>query len=357
MSKSKAKASDEQRELDKLLAELRDQALPIQHGGFEVDAIPTGIASFDLSTGVGGIPRRRISLLAGREASGKTLILLALIANVQRSGGRAAFIDAEHALTPGFATLLGVNYNDLLISRPRTLEQCYDVAKKLCSSGLFDVVGFDSVVALATEADLELSAAESTKRAGQAQVHSNELKKITSLLHNRTALVMINQIRIDPNPPPWWTAGPKEYEPGGSAIPFYASLRVKVKKKKDFKAAGGQRVGQRIHTNIIKNKVAPPFHEAEFDIKYTDGIDTIMGLIDTCLSVGVIIKKSSWFYLDVLDLDTGEVEDELKWAGRVKMEKAIKDDKNLQEHLSARLIQDDDYEDDDEEENGWDNVR
>ncbi len=339
--------------LAEMLEEMQKQGLPVQTGGFEVESIPSGISSFDLTTGIGGIPRRRISLFVGPEGSGKTLLLLTIMAQVQREGGRVAIIDAEHALTPSFARLLGVNYDDLIISRPRTLEQCYDVFKEFISSGLFDVVGFDSAVALACEADLELSASESTKRAGQAQIHSNEMKKVVSLCDPRTAMVIINQVRVNPNPPSYWTGPPMEYSPGGMALGFYASLRVKFRTTKVFKTSGGQRVGHKIKTTITKNKVAPPFMVAEFDIKYTEGLDSITDLLETAISVGVIYKKSSWFYFDMVDED-GIVEEELKWLGRDKLDKAVRDDEDLETAIRDRLMIDEDV--DEAETSGWDDV-
>ena len=350
----KKKDREEEALLSDMLERMREQGLPVQTGGFEVEVIPTGISSFDLSTGVGGIPRRRISLFVGNEGSGKTLLLLTLAAAIQRDGGRAAIIDAEHALTPGFARLLGVDYEALTISRPRTLEQCYDVFKEFISSGLFDVVGFDSAVALPTEVDLALSASESTKRAGQAQIHSNEIKKVVSLCHDRTAMVIINQVRVNPNPPSYWTGPPMEYNPGGNALGFYASLRVKFKTTKTFKTSGGQRIGHRIKTTITKNKVAPPFMMAEFDIKYTDGLDSITDLLETAISLGVIYKKSSWFYFDLI-ADDGEVLEEHKWLGRDKLDAALRDDPVLVEAVRDRLMEDED-EEEDATPTGWEHI-
>jgi len=346
-----AKAKSEEDLLAQMLSEMREQGLPVQQGGFEVDTIPSGISSFDLSTGVGGIPRRRISLFVGKEGSGKTLLLLTLAAQVQAAGGRAAIVDAEHALTPGFARLLGVDYDALTISRPRTLNECYDVFKKFIRSGLFDLVGFDSVVALVPEDELELSASDSTKRAGQAQIHSNELKKVVALCHERTAMVMINQVRINPNPPSYWTGPPQEYNPGGAALAFYASLRVKFKTTKVFKTSSGQRIGHKIVTDITKNKVAPPFGRAEFDIKYTEGLDTITDLLETAISLGIIYKKSSWFYFDILE--GVEVVEEMKWLGRDKLDAQVRADEDLQNQIRTRMMADDE---EDVIPSGWDAV-
>ena len=347
MSKNKS----EEELLQSMLAEMREQGLPVQQGGFNVETIPTGIASFDMSTGVGGIPRKRISLFVGKEASGKTLLFLKMAAGIQDRGGRVAFVDAEHALTPGFARLLGVDYDALTVSRPRTLNESYDVFKKFIRSGLFDAVAFDSVVALVPEDELELSASDKVKRAGQAQIHSQELKKVAALCHERTAMVLVNQVRINPNPPSYWTGPPLEYNPGGEALAFYASMRVRFKVRKIFKTSSGQRIGHRIHTEITKNKVAPPYTKAEFDIKYTEGLDTITDLLETALSLGVIYKKGSWFYFDILD--GVEVIEEKKWQGRDKLDVEVRTDPTLQALILDRMELDEEAT---ELPDGWENL-
>lgn len=324
---------NEEKALAELLNTMQEQGRPVQQGGFSVEAIPTGITSFDHSTGIGGVPRRRISIFQGEEASGKTLLLLVLIANLQRQGGRAAFVDLEHALTPSFARLLGVEYDDLVISRPRTLEQAYDIAKELGESGLFDVVGFDSAVALSPESDLEKSASQGVQRAGQAQVHSQELKKMVSLLHDRTALVMINQLRENPNPPGWWSGGKMLYSPGGRALGFYCSLRVDVKATKNYKDSSGKRIGHRVMTRISKNKVAQPWGEATFDLQYATGLDLVVDLVETALELGIVTRKSSWYYYDWCDQETGEVIEEIKTNGREAFEQMIREHTDLEHSL------------------------
>lgn len=314
----------EEQKLNKLLEEMQEDGLPAQQGGFHIEAIPTGIPSFDHSTGVGGFPRRRICVVQGEEASGKTLLLLTLIANVQNEGGRAAFVDLEHALTPGFAELLGVDYDDLTISRPRTLNEAYDVSKRFATSGLFDVVGFDSAVALPTVAEVQTDARESDSRAGKAQLHSQELPKVVSVLNDKTVFVIINQQREDPNPPAWWSAGKKLYSPGGRALRHNASLIVDVRKRKTYKN-GKTKIGHKTETYIRKNKVAQPFQRAEFDLMYASGIDLISDLISTALRHEVIRQSSSHFYLDIID-DEGVVLQEYHWNGRKNMENFIKSD-------------------------------
>lgn len=340
-------------DVEALLERMAEQGLPAQRGGFSVEAIPTGISSFDRSTGVDGVPRRRISLFEGREGSGKTLLLLVLIASAQKSGGRGAFVDLEHALTPSFANLLGVSWDDLVVSRPRTLNQAYDVAKEFAKSGLFDVVGFDSAVALATEDDIDEPASGTGQRASEAGLHSRELKKLISVIDPRTALVMINQIRVDPNPPPWWSAGPKEYTPGGRALRHHASLRVRIDKTKTYKNAQRQKVGHRIRTRIEKNKVSQPFREAEFDLRYDTGLDLVSDLVDTAVRAGVVKRASSWYTFDMADLETGDVIEEIKENGREAFERRVRDNPEAQENMRAQMLGRGDEGDNGE---GWDAV-
>lgn len=320
-----------------LLSQIAEQGLPIQRGGYDIQVIPTGISSFDLSTGVGGIPRRRISIFQGEEGSGKTLLLLALIASVQRSKGVAAFVDLEHALTPGFARLLGVEYDELVISRPRTMEEAYDVARPLCSSGLFDVVGFDSAVALSTERALAKSAKEGQTRAEVAQVHSEELPKIVSAIHERTGFVIVNQQREDPNPPSWWRGGKRLYSPGGRALRHHSSMTVDIAMGEVYKDKTGMRVGHKARTRISKNKVAQPFRRAEFDIRYDTGIDPVVELISAAMQTGIVRQSSSWFYFDVPDESTGEILDTKKWNGRAAMYDEIMEDQELEDLVRRSL--------------------
>lgn len=338
-----------------LLAEMREQGLNAQVGGFDVDTIPTGISSFDVSTGVGGLPLKRVTVLRGKEASGKTLILLSAIASLQKAGGRAAFVDAEHALTPGFARMLGVDYDSLVISRPTTLNEAYDVFRTLCSSGLFGIVGFDSATALATEEDLMTSARDSGKRASEAQVHSAELKKMIALCHPKTAMVMIGQLRTNPNPPPGWRGPAPEYMPGGRALQFYASLLVEVKTTEVFRNGSKQRIGHKMRTTIVKNKVAQPYRVAEFDLNYETGLDTILDLINTAILTGIIKKKSSHFYFDVVDED-GEIQTTEKANGRAAIEKLIKGNSEYVMSLKMQISGGADPRAIPEHASGWDEI-
>lgn len=327
MSKEKA--------LENLLEEMQEDGLPVQKGGFEVRAIPTGITSFDHSTGVGGFPRGRICVIQGEEGSGKTLLLLALIANVQNNGGTAAFVDLEHALTPGFAKLLGVEYDDLVVSRPRTLDEAYDVSRKLASSGYFDVVGFDSAVALATEAELKKAASESGRRASKASIHSKELPKIVSEVHENTVFIIINQLREDPNPPPGWN-GKKLYSPGGRAMRHHSSLTVDVDTSKVYYDDDKNRIGHKTKTYIAKNKVAQPFRRAEFDLFYEAGVDMLSDLVTTAIRLDIVEQRGAWFYVEVVDEETGEIIKN-KYHGRANLQEAIKNDHDLKSYINNQI--------------------
>lgn len=277
-------------------------------------------------------------MFQGMEASGKTLMLLCIIAQAQRDGKLAAIVDAEHALTPSFARLMGVEFDDLVISRPRTQEQAYDTLKELCSSGLFAVVGYDSVVALPTEEEIKLSASDSQKRAAIAQLASVELRKLNSVMHDETALVLINQLRVNPNPPQWWSSSsPMLYSPGGSALKFYSSMTVQMKSTKTYRDSSKTRIGHRIRAEIKKNKVGVPHQQAEFDLRYESGIDIFMELIEVAIHRGIIEKNGSWYYFYPVDFNTGDVLEEEKWLGREKTEDAFKEDGRLLENLKRQV--------------------
>lgn len=326
----------EREQLDEFLKGLRDNGLSIQSGGFEVDALPTGIASFDVSTGIGGLPRGRIVLTKGLAHAGKSLLYLVTIARAQADGGRAAFVDLEHALTPGFAQLLGVKWDDLVVSRPKTLNKAYDVARELASSGFFDIVVFDSACAIATDEELALPAGSSKARAAQARVHSEELRKINSSLHDRTVFAMVNQMRLNPNPPVW-AQGPQYYSPGGVALnDHYPSMTIEVKKGEKYKT-GDLVIGQEIKTFITKNKVGTPYLRSEFNLMFSSGIDKVQNLVDLAMANEVIRKKSSWFYVNKLDEYGAMIGDELRFAGRAALENALRDDSTLYESVERQV--------------------
>lgn len=334
-----AKTVTEDLQVQALLEQIAESGFQVTQGGeMKVDPLPTGIASFDHSTGIGGFPRGRIVIVQGEEGSGKTLLALTTIARTQLDGGRAAFIDLEHALTPSFAELLGVDYSKLYLNRPKTLNDAYDVARALADSALFDIIVFDSAVALSTKDAIGKSASDGSQRATEAQVHSQELKKMTAVVENgRTVFMIINQMRENPNPPVW-ARGKQLYTPGGRGLKHASSMTVEVSIGERYEKAG-KRIGQRTKTYIVKNKVAQPFTRSEFDLMYVGGLDLTTSFIDTALEYGIIRRSGSTYYFDLYDLSTAEVVEEFKWAGRAKMVDAINADDRIKEAIAEYLKQ------------------
>lgn len=301
---------------------------------FHINAYTTGIHSLDHAIGVGGFPRGRISMLVGKEASGKTLILLRTIAAAQKQGHPCAFVDAEHALTPQFASMLGVNIDNLVVVRPHTLEEGYNALIPMAKSGLFAVVGYDSVVALATQAELEAQAGDSSQRASIAQVHSQELRKLTSSIHDETAVILVNQQRERPQAGGY---GSPTYEPGGRGLRHHSSLILDIKSTEVYRDSRGVRKGHKIKAYAKKNKVGVPYRTAEFDINYVNGVDEIMNLVDTALLTGIISRNgTSWYAYTIADQD-GEVIEEFKWNGRAAMEAEIRENEGLVDSIVSEL--------------------
>lgn len=306
---------------------------------FKVEAAPTGISSFDQSTGIGGFPRNRISICQGEEHSGKTLLLLTTIATAQKAGGRCAFIDAEHALTPQFAKMLGVDWDALepFVRRPRTLDQCYDILKEFVRSGLFDVVGFDSVTALTTRAAIDAAAGSAASRAAVARMHSEELPKIIACQHARTAIIFINQMRENPNPPSWWKSGKLLYAPGGKALKHASSMTVEVKPGETY-TEGNRRVGHRLKTHIVKNKVGIPFRKAEFDLMYSKGLDLTTDMIDSALELGIIERRGSNYYIQITDEDAVDL-GQRTYVGKAELEDGVRTDEFIRGYIEQRVVQ------------------
>jgi len=257
----------------------------------DVDVIPTGNLLIDRALGVGGLPRGRIVEVFGPESSGKTTLTLTAIAQAQKKGGLAAFIDVEHALDPQYAKRLGVNLDDLLVSQPSSGEEALQICETLVRSNAIDVVVLDSVAALVTKQELAGEIGDSTVGA-QARLMSAAMRKLTAFIAKaRTVCIFTNQIREKVGV----MFGSPETTPGGRALKFFASVRVDIRRIGQIKSTDGTIQGSRTKVKIVKNKVAPPFREAEFDIMYNEGISSAGSLLDLALEYNLILKRGSWF--------------------------------------------------------------
>ena len=267
---------------------------------FDVPAISTGSLSLDLALGVGGVPRGRVVEIFGPEASGKTTLTLHIIASAQKSGGTAAFIDAEHALDPDYAKLLGVNLDNLLVNQPDTGEQALEIAELLTRSNAVDVIVIDSVAALVPKAEIEGEMGD-THIALQARLMSQALRKLTSVISkSKTCIIFINQIRHKIGV----MFGNPETTPGGRALKFYSSVRIDIRRIGSIKD-GDRIIGNRVRASIAKNKVSPPFRKAEFDIMFNCGISKAGDVVDLGVDNQIIEKSGTWFSYGNIRLGQG----------------------------------------------------
>jgi len=260
----------------------------------KIGIIPTGALALDLALGVGGIPRGRVVEIFGPESSGKTTLMLHVIANAQKAGGLAAFIDAEHALDPGYAKKLGVNLDDLLVSQPDSGEEALTICETLARSNALDVIVIDSVAALVPKAELEGEMGMHTMGM-QARLMSQALRKLTAILNkSKTTCIFTNQLREKVGV----MFGNPETTPGGKALKFYASVRLDIRRKDTLKDAAGNATGNHVRVKVVKNKVAPPFVEAEFDIIYNHGINKEGSILEVGIENGVVEKKGAWLQFE-----------------------------------------------------------
>ena len=262
-----------------------------QNSALNVEAIPTGSIALDVATGIGGLPRGRIIEIYGPESSGKTTLALHCIAEAQKMGGEAAFIDAEHALDPVYAQKLGVDVDSLLVSQPDNGEDALSITEALARSGALDIIVVDSVAALVPRAEIEGEMGDSHMGL-HARLMSQALRKITGVVaKGNTVVIFINQLREKVGV----VYGNPEVTTGGRALKFYSSMRIDVRKIEQLKGPGNEFIGSRTRAKIVKNKVAPPFKEAEFDVLYGEGISRIGEVVDLAVKFDIIHKSGAWF--------------------------------------------------------------
>lgn len=290
----------------------------------DVESIPSGSISLDLALGIGGVPRGRIIEVYGPESSGKTTLTLHIVANAQRAGGTAAFIDAEHALDPEYAKRLGVNIDDLLISQPDNGEQALDIVETLVSSGEISVIVVDSVAALVPKAEIEGEMGDS-HMGRQARLMSQALRKLTAIIaRSNCTVIFINQIRMKIGV----MFGNPETTTGGNALKFYSSVRIEVRRAAQIKK-GEEVVGNRVKVKIVKNKVAPPFKTAEFDIMYNEGISASGDILDTAVKYEVVSKKGNSYSFGEIKLG----------VGRETAKATLKADSKLAKEISKKIME------------------
>ncbi len=320
MAKAKKEAMADKKDISSVVDEIKSKfgdGIIMKLGdvnNVDVDAIPTGAVSLDLALGIGGVPRGRIIEIYGPESSGKTTLALHVVANAQKMGGTAAFVDAEHALDPQYAKRIGVNVDELLISQPDSGEQALDIVETLVKSKAIDVIIVDSVAALVPQAEIEGEMGDQ-HMGRQARLMSQAMRKLTPLVaQSNTVVIFINQIRMKIGV----VFGNPETTTGGQALKFYSSVRIEIRRAAQIKK-GDAVVGNRVKAKIVKNKVAAPFRMAEFDIMYNEGISITGDALDMGVKFGVI-KKSGNSYT---------YKDEKLGVGREKVRAYLKENKKV----------------------------
>ncbi|PIQ83909.1 MAG: recombinase RecA [Candidatus Omnitrophica bacterium CG11_big_fil_rev_8_21_14_0_20_63_9] len=286
----------------------------------DIASIPTGALALDLALGIGGVPRGRVIEIFGPESSGKTTLSLSILVEAQRAGGVAAFIDAEHALDPNYAKIIGVNLDDLLVSQPDTGEQALEIAETLVRSNAVDVVVIDSVAALVPRAEIEGEMGDQFVGL-QARLMSQALRKLTAAIaRSKTSCIFINQIREKIGV----MFGSPETTPGGRALKFYSSVRIDLRRIESIKV-GDRAIGNRVRAKIVKNKVAPPFRQAEFDILFDEGISKAGSILDLGESTGVVHRQGTWLSYAETRLGQGREAARLFLRENPKLMKQIED--------------------------------
>jgi recombination protein RecA len=311
-----------------------------------VEAISTGALNLDIALGIGGLPKGRIIEIYGPESSGKTTLALHAVAEAQKAGGEAAFIDAEHALDPSYAKRIGVDVDNLIVSQPDTGEQALEIAEALIRSGAIDIIVVDSVAALVPKAEIDGDMGDAHIGL-QARLMSQALRKLAGAINKTNAIIIfINQLREKVG----IMFGNPETTPGGRALKFYASVRMDIRKVENIKQDGNV-IGSRTKVKIVKNKVAPPFREVEFDIVYGKGISKEGSLLDLAVDLNIIDKSGSWFSYNGEKIGQGRenvkkyIEENPKFAAEV--EKKVRD--NFNKAFENALVDDKDLEENDED--------
>ncbi len=322
--KNNISVNDREKALETAIARIERQfgkgaIMKLGQTAFNVEAISTGSIGLDIALGIGGVPKGRIVEIFGPESSGKTTVALHVVAQAQKNGGEAAFIDVEHALDPKYAKALGVDIDSLLVSQPDTGEQALEIAEALVRSGAIDIVVIDSVAAMVPRQEIEGEMGDSHVGL-QARLMSQALRKLTGIVSKTNCVVIfINQLREKVGV----MYGNPETTPGGRALKFYSSVRLEIRRVESLKN-GTEIIGNRTRCKVVKNKVAPPFKDTEFDIMYGQGISQEGEIVDMGVKLGVINKSGAWFsYKD------------LRWQGRDNVREHLRKDENLMQELDS----------------------